>query len=377
MNYTEKDRLEASEWFIDIHDVEDPSPDLLHDWMRWLEASEGHRQAFNAVELAWRDAAMPLSSISSANESPHDQPEYDGSVSVHAWHSRLRVVDSSSRVRGIVRRRWLGLSAAAAVCAVAILVGPRLPSFFGRAAAIDSFATRTGEHMQVTLADGSQVNLGARSKLSVDYTSNARDVRLEFGEAFFAVQKDKTRPFRVHVLDGVVTAVGTAFDVRATNDRVLVAVAEGTVQITGSAPALPPGETGSLAPLDPKVGQVVRLRRGEAADFVSHSENHTLEATVVTHVDPAEPARWREGWLVYRDEPLRNVLADIGRYTDHDIVISQSLPLSPHFTGVVYKDSIIEWVESLPNAFPVTVSVDGAHIAIGAASNAVASPVNP
>ena len=375
MSYSEKDRLEASEWFIDIHDIEDPPPDLLHDWMRWLEASEGHRQAFSAVEQAWRDAAVPLSSIASANDSSHDEPDYDGSVSVHAWRSRLAAVNSSSPARAIAPRWGLGLAAAAAVCAVALIVGLRLPSHFGRAADVDSFATRTGEHMQVTLADGSQVNLGARSKLSIDYTRNARDVRLESGEAFFAVQKDATRPFRVHVLDGVVTAVGTAFDVRATNDRVLVAVAEGTVQVTGSAPALPRGETASLAPPDPQARPVARLRRGEAADFVSNPGNHTLEAAVVTHVDPAEPARWREGWLVYRDEPLRNVLADIGRYTDRNIVISQSLSLSPHFTGAVYKDSIIEWLQSLPNAFPVTVTVDGAQVLIAPASNVTATRV--
>jgi transmembrane sensor len=375
MSYTEKDRLEASEWFIDIHDIEDPSPDLLHDWMRWLEASEGHRQAFSAVERAWRDAAVPLSSIASANDSSDDPPDYDGSVSVHAWRSRLALVNSASPARGIAYKWWLGLAAAAAVCAVFLVAGPRLPFPFGRAAAVDSFATRTGEHMQVTLPDGSQVNLGARSKLSIDYTRNARDVRLETGEAFFAVQKDATRPFRVHVLDAVVTAVGTAFDVRTTNDRVLVAVAEGTVQVTGSTPALPRGAATSVAPPDPQAPPVARLRRGEAADFVNHPDNHTLEASVVTHVDPAEPARWREGWLVYRDEPLRNVLADIGRYTDREIIISQSLSVAPHFTGAVYKDSIIEWLESLPNAFPVTVTVDGAHIVIAAASNVTAARV--
>src|ERR1700734_2414437 len=101
MSYTEKDRLEASEWFIDIHDIEDPSPDLLHDWMRWLEASEGHRQAFSAVERAWRDAAVPLSSIASANDSSDDQPDYDGAVSVHAWRSRLAPANSFSPARGI------------------------------------------------------------------------------------------------------------------------------------------------------------------------------------------------------------------------------------------------------------------------------------
>src|SRR6202035_1888625 len=38
MKYTEQERFEAAEWFIDIHDAEDPSPYLLRDWMRCMEA---------------------------------------------------------------------------------------------------------------------------------------------------------------------------------------------------------------------------------------------------------------------------------------------------------------------------------------------------
>src|SRR5580704_17063370 len=60
MSYTEQERLEAAEWFIDIRDVEDPSPELLHEWMRWMETSESHRRAFAAVEQAWREAAAGL-----------------------------------------------------------------------------------------------------------------------------------------------------------------------------------------------------------------------------------------------------------------------------------------------------------------------------
>lgn len=226
--------------------------------------------------------------------------------------------------------------------------------------------------MQVTLPDGSQVNLGARSKLAVDYTRAARNVHLEAGEAFFSVQKDVARPFRVHVLDGIVTAVGTAFDVRTTNDRVLVAVSEGTVQVNGIPPAsatAPP----SIAMPDARAPALARLRRGEVIDFIDRRQDHTLMAEIVRHVDPAEPARWRDGWLVYRDEPLRDVLADIARYTDQEIIVALSLSANPHFTGAVYKDNILEWLESLPNAFPVTVTVGGARITVAPVSQAVAT----
>jgi transmembrane sensor len=378
MRYTAQDRLEAAHWFLDIHDVEDPSPEMLQEWGRWVDASDGHRLAFAAVESAWHDAPATVHALASP-ASDRDDDEYDATVSIHEWQTRRNGQPLHSRrspsapIEHRWRRRLVGLATAAAIGATALLLLPRVVSHLSPNAGSTEFATRTGEHMQVTLADGSQVNLGARSRLSVQYTPSGRDVRLEVGEGFFAVQKDASRPFRVHVLNGIVTAVGTAFDVRTANDRVVVAVAEGTVQVTGAdAPQDSTVTVSSSAPRsNQRASHGARITRGESISFVSRPAAHVLEPAAVIPVDPAQPARWREGWLVYRDEPLRDVLADIGRYTDHPIIVDAAVPVAPHFTGAVFKDSVVEWLESLPNAFPVTVKTDGERIVIAPASGSV------
>jgi len=346
--------------------------------MRWMEASESHRRAFGAVEQAWRKTAAGFARPSPRPTGEPSEDDYDGRESVHTWRMQ-REARTTRRIRPAAeprasRRRWVWLPAAtaAAIGAFALIMEPRLVSLFGKAPDYQSFSTRTGEHMQVTLPDGSQVNLGARSKLTIAYTGAARDVRLETGEAFFAVHKDAMRPFRVHVLDGVVTAVGTAFDVRTTNDRVFVAVAEGTVQVNGSVSTMPAAKVPrAVGAHDPDATAVTRLRRGEAINFASSREGKSTQPASVTRVDPADPARWREGWLVYRDEPLRDVLADIGRYSDRDIVVADSLSVNPHFTGAVFKDSVVEWLESLPNTFPVTVTISGSRITVAPLSKAI------
>jgi transmembrane sensor len=230
--------------------------------------------------------------------------------------------------------------------------------------------------MQVTLPDGSQVSLGARSKLTVAYTHAERNVRLESGEAFFAVQKDPSRPFRVHVLDGIVTAVGTAFDVRTTNDRIRVAVSEGTVQVSSPAPTLSKRIALSLTGHGKMAPALARLTRGEAISFQSRSAGSAAERVALSRVDPSEPARWRDGWLVYRDEPLREVLADVARYVDRDLIVSNTLAMNSHFTGAIYKDSIIEWLESLPTAFAVSVNIDDARIRVAGTSAAALAHAN-
>ena len=188
---------------------------------------------------------------------------------------------------------WPAVAAAAALAAIALIATTRNHILFGHPDASDSFATRSAEQMQVTLPDGSQVSLGARSKLTVTYTQAERNVRLESGEAFFVVQKDPSRPFRVHVLGSLVTAVGTAFDVRATNDRVRVAVSEGTVQVNTNTPTLFNRISRSFTGQSAPGPALARVNRGEAISFQSQTSEATPQRIILTHMDPSEPSRWR------------------------------------------------------------------------------------
>jgi transmembrane sensor len=376
MIYAEQDRLEAANWFLDIHNVDVPSPEMLQKWMRWMADSEAHRLAFIAVEAAWYAASANANPETDSNRSDGDD-EYDGTISIHEWRIRRRgqpsAIDDARSKRVWRRRNWGGFAAAAGVGAITLVALLKWHGLSSGPRSATEFATNTGEHMQVTLADGSQVNLGARSRLLVAYTPTGRDVRLEAGEGFFSVQKDASRPFRVHVLSGVVTAVGTAFDVRTANDRIVVAVAQGTVQVTGSEASSDSKATVSPSNLHSKLRTTdsTRISRGESISFVSGTADQSLVHSSISRIDPEQPARWRDGWLVYRDEPLRDVLADVSRYTNRELRVEDGVPEAPHFTGAVYKDSVLEWLESLPIAFPVTITTDGAHITVGPASGSV------
>ena len=58
MTYTPQQRLEAAQWFFDIHDTQEPSPELLQEWLLWLDAAADNRSAFEAVERAYRHAPV-------------------------------------------------------------------------------------------------------------------------------------------------------------------------------------------------------------------------------------------------------------------------------------------------------------------------------
>jgi transmembrane sensor len=356
MTYTPQQRFEAAQWFFDIHDTQEPSPELLQEWLRWLDAAADNRSAFEAVERAYRHA--PVDRVRRVAPKADSEPPYEGEVPVATWQASRR-----GHSAGRNHRFVLAAAAIIAVIGAGVWTVYRVQDTSHPLAG--EFTTRTGEHMQLTLADGSRVNLGARSRLSVGFSAQARDVRLVAGEAFFQVHKDARRPFRVHALEGIITAVGTAFDVRATGDDVTVAVSEGVVNIAPAQEIAGPSMTGSAdastTVSDPKL---VHLSRGEQLTFNARTSSPEPSHGRMIYVDPAQSARWRDGWLIYRDEALRDVIADVERYTDREVAVSDAVPRDLRFTGAVFKDSVVEWVKALPEVFPVAIENQGTRLEV-------------
>ena len=344
--YTELQRQAAAEWFVIIHAEMEPSSETLQAWLRWMDQHEGNRLAFESVALAWHDTpGSAVLAMPSADELAIDT--YQGDESVAEWLARnynARATDNRTENRPAHppagARRWLW-SAAASLAAVILgmLFMSRYLAVHGPQS--DTFATKNGEHMEITLADGSRVWLGPRSNLEVGFTKQRRDIRLAAGEAFFSVKKDRLRPFVVRSAGGDITAVGTAFNVRAVTDRVTVSVSEGVVSVV------------SASQLQTQEASPVRVASGQQLTFAARE---SLQSTaIVESATPGERARWRDGVLVYRNEPLRDVVMDVARYSDKQLEFSGAAIGDLRFSGVVYEGAIDEWVSALPESFPVRV----------------------
>ena len=367
MSYTPQQRLEAAQWFFDIHEAQEPSPELLQEWLRWLDAAAGNRLAFEAVELAYRHA--PVDRVKGVGGPEQvSEPPYEGEIPVAVWAA-------ARRARKSARSRQFAIAAM-----VLIVIGAGVLSLYRMQdvshPSAGQFSTRTGEHMLLVLADGSMVYLGARSHLSVDFSRQARDVTLVAGEAFFQVNKDARRPFRVHALDGLITAIGTAFDVRATGDHVTVAVSEGVVNVAQMQEATEaPGGSAGASATTLSHPTSLHVSRGEQLTFDGRARSRELAEIQLSYVDPAQSARWRDGWLVYRNEALRDVIADVERYTDREVTVADAVPRDLRFTGAVFKDSVVEWVKALPEVFPVAIETRGNGLEVVVPARSVTATV--
>ncbi len=163
----------------------------------------------------------------------------------------------------------------------------------------EKIAAAVGERRSFTLADGSHVDLNANTSVLVENGRGERRVRLDNGEAFFVVSKDKSRPFIVETPAGSVRVTGTQFNVLAESPTQLeVTVVEGRVEVRSGSGA----KNEAAAP--------VILGAGDRA--IVENGGTRLRALSASDVDDA--LAWRNGHIVCAGMPLSEVLARVGHY---------------------------------------------------------------
>ena len=207
----------AWDWLHRLRE-ESPSQEDLNQWQQWYEADELNQQAFD------RASSFSLQ-VPRTVQGPHALPPA-------LWRETQPAPAQRPR-RARHRAAWLGLALAAGVAAVAIHSALQMQAPVQAPAAVQ-VAAESGTPQafrEADLPDGSHVELARKSSLSLQYSDKARRLDLGSGVAFFTVAHDRERPFIVRAGDFYVRAVGTAFNVRNTGNRLVVTVTDGTVDV--------------------------------------------------------------------------------------------------------------------------------------------------
>lgn len=244
------------------------------------------------------------------------------------------------------RRVWLwsaGIALAAAFVAGAVL----LPNSGLLGGHETIYSTGVGERRTVALEDGTRIELNASSRLSVRFDRHGRHVQLGDAQAFFDVAKDPARPFLIEAGDTQVRVVGTAFDVRHRDGQVAVNVQRGLVEVR-------PHQQGGAAPF--------RLRPGQG---LSHREGQVDDA-LVANVALEEVAGWRQGRLIYRDQPLSRIVGDMNRLFPRPVKLGDAKAANMRLSGVLIVDEQDAMVDRLSHLLPVRTTTTNDAIVIRA-----------
>lgn len=165
--------------------------------------------------------------------------------------------------------------------------------------------TPRGGQYQITLEDGTRIWLNASSKLHypAQFSGKQRVVELE-GEAYFEVARLQDQPFIVRTDRQDIHVLGTHFNVHAYRDehQNRTTLLEGSVKVAGK------GING-----DSPESQTVVLIPGE--EVVVSSGQMTKQM-----VDVESTLAWKNGYISFNERPLKEILGDIARWYDVEIV---------------------------------------------------------
>jgi transmembrane sensor len=359
-----EDRFDiAGDWLLRLQ-AEEVAQDEFSAWLEWYEADPLNRAAFEEAQSVF-EAARDLPSDERSQWAkqllalPRQEPK---TVPISTqWLAGLLSPFTLS-----TRQRRYAFPVAAAF-AVALVVGVfewqslRVPSVPIQLTA--TFQTPLATHRIETLPDGSEVRLGARSSISVNFSGETRYLVLEGGEASFKVAKDPSRPFIVHAGQVSVRAVGTEFNVRRAADSTEVAVSEGVVDVVQELPNARSSNNRSANRIfdDHSAPQrEVRLKAGEEVLIDERTAPSTRPVALAAKpVDRAAISAWRDGRLEFVNEPLRLVVATVNRYSPREIVVTDQSLSELSITGSVSEAHTEEWLRALPEIIPVRITEVG------------------
>lgn len=154
------------------------------------------------------------------------------------------------------------------------------------------YKTGVGQRRNLTLDDGSQIQLNTDTAIDVAFDARQRLIRLRTGEILIQTGKlGDPRPFFVETQDGRIQALGTRFSVHQLPGATRVGVLEDRVSIQ-------PDEESTASRI---------LQAGEGVDF---DRRH------IGLIRPfaASQAAWSNGQLIVLDARLGDVIDELQRY---------------------------------------------------------------
>jgi hypothetical protein len=176
----------------------------------------------------------------------------------------------------------------------------------------NTMSTPKGRQFELVLSDGTHVWLNAASSIRYPsiFTGGERVVTLS-GEAYFEVKHDDAHPFKVIAANQVIQDIGTGFNVKAYNDepQVKTTLVEGSI----------------------KIGETVLNRPGQQ-----------LNGNRVVTANIALETAWRKGAFDFEDTSLREVMRQLARWYDIDVIYEEGVPDDIPFTGRISRKTSLQ-----------------------------------
>ncbi|BEG99184.1 FecR family protein [Bacteroides sedimenti] len=212
----------------------------------------------------------------------------------------------------IFRMEWLKIAGIVLITLAISYIYQQYKAYYAPLV-MNTISVPAGQRANITLPDGTNVWLNARStiKYPTSFNDRKRTIYLE-GEAYFDVTKNKEKPFVVQTEKYDVEVLGTKFNVEAYPGQTEfeTALMQGKVEVTSR---LIPDQKIILAP-----DQKAFLKDGKLQ---------------VSEVEDVNRYRWKEGLICFKNKSILNIMKEFEKYYGIKIVINNKNILKYLYTG--------------------------------------------
>jgi transmembrane sensor len=310
-NLPNDSREAAAYWFARVHSGNFTVAERER-FKRWRRASPSNEQEYRALDEIWQ----------ATNLLPEDD-----------LRELLDAPEPPTELRRMARRRWLigaGSVCTAAVAGSVLIYGQMLEA----PTHVTRYATAHGEQRSEALPDGSVIEMNVSTELVVRYYAKRRSVELLHGEASFEVAANPDQPFFVDAGTVDVRVTGTVFNVRREQDQVSVAVQSGSVEVTS-------GHWWNREKAMLTAGMTTQAQPGLPMS--------------VAQADVVALTAWRQGKVVFKDQPLEDMVREMNRYLVRPIRLTDSRLKRLRMAGVFTIQDADGFLQALQSNLPIAV----------------------
>jgi ferric-dicitrate binding protein FerR (iron transport regulator) len=296
----------------------------------WRDESPEHENEFRELQKMWD--AYPLL---------HDMEQFDAFKALRKVYVRIHKKES---------RKWvLNLQRVAAFLAIPLLIWSGyltikkhpISSAVPAEVVWQTITTPPGVKSHFYLPDSTSIWLNSSSSASypLTFAGDFRQVKIT-GEAFLDVKKDQKHPFVVELGKINIKVLGTRFDVirYEKENQTDIILESGSISLSQGAS----GNEKTFA----------ELRPGELASFDKAGNNLMIKA-----VRTDKYTSWIHGKLVFREDPMSEVVTKLNRWFNVQIEVADPEIYSYIYTATFQNESIDEILELLKISVPIRYQI--------------------
>jgi len=203
---------------------------------------------------------------------------------------------------------------------------------------------RGSKPLLIALPDGSQVWVNVASTISfqVPFPEKERLVSVS-GEAYFDVAGAASQPFIVKSKGQEIKVLGTAFNIKSYDDEstIKTTLVKGKIQISQN-----------------KTGTMKTLTAGQQA--ISPPDGQLM---ISQDVDMEEALAWKTNVFQFRNEDLKSIMQQLGRWYDVEVVYQGSVP-NRFFTVKISRDKSLAAVLKIMELYGMSFRLEGKKLTV-------------